>query len=141
MSPWLVLVLATVLKKLMVLAVRLTLPADVVNINSPLGAVVIVVPPKSMVLADKYRVPNRLAALPMFMVLFAVGNRSPVKYVVPPTFRLPAIPAPPATCSAPVEVLVLVVVFVVTIAELVVPEKEPELPVYPALPAVPALPV
>ena len=52
----------------------------------------------------------------MFTVLFEAGTRSPVKYVVPPMCKLPPIPAPPATLKAPVVLLVLAVVFVVTMA-------------------------
>ena len=44
------------------------------------------------------------------LVIFAVVATILFVYTPPPAFRLPAMPAPPATINAPVVVLVLVVV-------------------------------
>ena len=47
--------------------------------------------------------------LPNEYVTFALGNIEPVVVTLAPTFNSPLIPAPPATTSAPVVVLVLAV--------------------------------
>ena len=55
----------------------------------------------------------------------------PNTFNVPPMFKLPPMPAPPATCNAPVEDEVDTEVFEVMIASGVLPENVPTLPVYP----------
>ena len=58
----------------------------------------------------------------------------------PPTYSFPPIPAPPATCKAPVLVDVAEVVFVMIIWDDVVPLNEPVAPVNPCTPWLPVVP-
>ena len=100
------------------------------------ASVLILAPPKSIVLPDRYRLRKRCVVVPRSYVILLVGIILPVVYIFPfvvptmlpycveiifPAYTFPLMPTPPLTVTAPVELLVLVAVFVNDVAPVTAP--------------------
>ena len=79
--------------------------------NAPSTPPESLVPPRSIVELLTYNVLNLAVGLPRSYVSDILGNISPTKVDVLPTYKLPPIPTPPLITKAPVVVEIEAVVF------------------------------